>query len=43
MFITNVIRKSVAPTAKIVLYSSEPVGTSPAPVAAMNAVIVSIA
>ena len=32
-FITNVITNSVAPTAKIVLYSIEPVGTSPAPVA----------
>jgi hypothetical protein len=32
--------KSVAPTAKIVLYSTDPVGTSPWPVAAMNAVIV---
>ena len=35
--------KSVAPTAKIVLYSTEPVGTSPAPVAAMKADIVSTA
>jgi hypothetical protein len=33
----------VNPTAKMVLYSSDPVGTSPAPVAAMNAVIVSTA
>ena len=34
------ITKSVRPTAKIVLYSVEPVGTSPFPVAAMKAVIV---
>ena len=33
--------KSVRPTAKIVLYSVDPVGTSPWPVAPMNAVIVS--
>jgi hypothetical protein len=33
----------VAPTAKMVLYSIEPVGTSPAPVAAMKAAIVSTA
>ena len=32
--------KSAAPTAKIVLYSIDPVGTSPWPVAAMNAVMV---
>src|SRR6185436_14778250 len=30
-FITNVARNSVAPTAKIVLYSRLPVGTSPIP------------
>ena len=28
-FITNVMTKSAAPTAKIVLYSIDPVGTSP--------------
>ena len=39
---TSVITKSVSPTAKIVLYSIEPVGMSPLPVAPMNAVIVSI-
>ena len=42
-FITSVKTNSVAPTAKIVLYSIDPVGTSPCPVAAMNAVIVCIA
>ena len=41
-FITSVIAKSVSPTAKIVLYSIEPVGRSPLPVAPMKAVIVSI-
>src|SRR3972149_5415070 len=40
---TSVRQNSVSPTAKIVLYSIEPVGTSPAPVAPMNAVIVSTA
>ena len=39
---TSVITNSVNPTAKIVLYSIEPVGMSPLPVAPMNAVIVSI-
>src|SRR4029453_17233566 len=43
MFRISVMTKSVAPTAKIVLYSTEPVGTSPAPVAAMKADIVSTA
>ena len=38
----SVITNNVSPTAKIVLYSIEPVGTSPLPVAPMNAVIVSI-
>src|SRR5215210_5451928 len=37
---TSVMTNSVAPTAKIVLYSIDPVGTSPCPVPAMNAVIV---
>ena len=37
---TKVMTKSAAPTAKIVLYSIDPVGTSPWPVAAMKAVMV---
>ena len=41
-FITSVITNSVRPTAKIVLYSIEPVGRSPFPVAPMKAVSVSI-
>ena len=41
-FSTSVITNSVRPTAKIVLYSIDPVGMSPMPVAAMKAVIVSV-